>query len=155
MADALSLPQVVDTLVEMDLVDLDNSGPWPGDPEDSDVYEPDWTQIHPADSDMGLPLDRGHGLSTVSAEIQRRASAGFTVPPPDVLDALAWYTPIHYFGLGSAIYIRESAVFDVAAAILNRLPRSEREVAETSTGLRAQHCRCSIYTRRTTIRSKH
>ncbi|MCI4674338.1 hypothetical protein [Candidatus Mycolicibacterium alkanivorans] len=41
---------------------------------------------------------------------------------PDILDALAWYTPIHYFGLGSAIYIREATVFVVAAAILNRLP---------------------------------
>lgn len=135
MADALSLPEVVDTLVEIDLVDLDNSGPWPGDPKDSDVYEPDWTHIHPADSDMGFPLDRGRGRGpTVSAEIQRRASAGFTVPPPEVLDALAWYTPIHYFGLGSAIYIRESVVFDVAAAILNRLPTPEREVPENVDG---------------------
>jgi len=30
--------------------------------------------------------------------------------PPRVIDALAWYTPIHYFGLGMAIYIRESEI---------------------------------------------
>lgn len=67
-----------------------------------------------------------NGPSTVIDEVRERASGGFLVPPRDVLDALAWYTPIHYFGLGSAIYIRESAVFDVAAAILNRLHEPER-----------------------------
>ena len=128
MADPLSLHEVVDTLVEMDLVDLDSDGPWPGDPDDADAYEPDWTQIHPKDSDLGASLDRAPGRPNAYDEIQQRASSGFLVPPPDVLDALAWYTPIHYFGLGSAIYIRETAVFDVAAAIVNRLPEPEREV---------------------------
>lgn len=128
MADPLSLHEVVDTLVEMDLVDLNSDGPWPGDPDDSDAYEPDWTEIHPKDSDLGASLDRAPGRPNAYDEIQQRASSGFLVPPPDVLDALAWYTPIHYFGLGSAIYIRETAVFDVAAAIVNRLPEPEREV---------------------------
>lgn len=36
-------------------------------------------------------------------------------------------TPIHYYGLGSAIYIREAAVFDVAATILNRLEPHQQE----------------------------
>ncbi len=110
----------------MDLVDLDSDGPWPGDPDDSDVYEPDWSQIHPNDRDTDAPLDTTMGPSPVIDEVRKRASGGFIVPPPDILDALAWYTPIHYYGLGSAIYIRESAVFDVAAAILNRLPEPER-----------------------------
>ncbi|BBX37116.1 hypothetical protein MMAG44476_37818 [Mycolicibacterium mageritense DSM 44476 = CIP 104973] len=134
MADPLSLHEVVDTLVEMDLVDLDSDGPWPGDPDDADAYEPDWTQIHPKDSDLGASLDRAPGRPNAYDEIQQRASSGFLVPPPDVLDALAWYTPIHYFGLGSAIYIRETAVFDVAAAIVNRLPEPEREVRENLAG---------------------
>ena len=34
---------------------------------------------------------------------------------------------MHYFGLGVAIYIRESAVFDVAAAILSWLDPRERQ----------------------------
>ncbi len=134
MADPLSLPEVVNTLVEMNLVDLDNDGPWPGGPDDSDVYEPDWTQIHPTDSDTESPLTSRQGRSTLYDEIRTRASGGFLIPPADVLDALAWYTPIHYFGLGSAIYIRESAVFDVAAVIINRLPEPEREVAENVDG---------------------
>lgn len=41
MAEALSVSGVVETLVDMDLVDLNESGPWPGEPEDVDVYEPD------------------------------------------------------------------------------------------------------------------
>lgn len=134
MADPLSLHEVVDTLVEMDLVDLSSDGPWPGDPDDADAYEPDWTQIHPKDSDLGAPLDWAPKRPNAYDEIQQRASSGFLVPPPDVLDALAWYTPIHYFGLGSAIYIRETAVFDVAAAIVNRLPEPEREVHENLDG---------------------
>ena len=40
---------------------------------------------------------------------------------------MSWMPSLGYFGLGSAIYVRESAVFDVAAAILNRLPEPERE----------------------------
>lgn len=134
MADPLSLPEVVDTLVEMDLVDLDSTGPWPGEPEDSDVYEPDWSQIHPSERENDVPLDARIGPSAVIGEVSKRANGGFVVPPPDVLDALAWYTPIHYFGLGSAIYIREAAVFDVAAAILNRLPVPEREQPDNVLG---------------------
>ncbi len=118
----------------MDLVDLDGDGPWPGDPDDSDAYEPEWTQIHPKESDMGASLDRVPGRPDAYDEILERATGGFLVPPPDVLDALAWYTPIHHFGLGSAIYIRESAVFDVAAAIINRLPAPERQVHENVDG---------------------
>jgi hypothetical protein len=38
VADPLSLHEVVDTLVEMDLVDLNSDGPWPGERNDSDVY---------------------------------------------------------------------------------------------------------------------
>ncbi|PJE00109.1 MAG: hypothetical protein CK428_32820 [Mycobacterium sp.] len=110
----------------MDLVDLDSDGPWPGDPEYADAYEPDWTQIHPDGGNFDAALDSVVGPSSVIDEVHQRAASGFLVPPPDVLDALAWYTPIHYFGLGSAIYIHESAVFDLAAAIVNRLSEPER-----------------------------
>lgn len=134
MADPLLLPEVVDTLVEMDLIDLDSDGPWPGDPEDSDVFEPDWSQIHPSDQASSAPLDSRVESAAVVDEVGKRANGGFVVPPPDVLDALAWYTPIHYFGLGSAIYIREAAVFDVAAAILNRLPAPERQQPDNVLG---------------------
>lgn len=125
---------MVDTLVDMDLVDLNGDGPWPGEPDGADVYEPDWTQIHPERaSDMWTdsalnPWDAAVG------EVRQRSKKGFPIPPPDVLDALAWYTPMHYFGLGSAIYIRESAVLDVAASIFARLQPAEREDEQNAIG---------------------
>lgn len=42
MADSLTIADVVNTLVDLDLVDLDGEGPWPGEPDDADAYEPDW-----------------------------------------------------------------------------------------------------------------
>jgi hypothetical protein len=121
------------------MVDLVADGPWPGEPDDADAYEPDWTQVHPTQRDWpsvatDMPTDMPLNPWSVFDEVRRRASAGFLVPPPDVLDALAWYTPIHYFGLGAAIYIRESAVFEVAATIVNRLDPAERDDDANLTG---------------------
>jgi len=96
MADSLTVASAVETLVDLDLVDLDADGPWPGEPDRADAYEPDWTQVHP---------------ETRSAECVGRHAYEFACEPwSAVIDALAWYTPIHYFGLGMAIYIRESEI---------------------------------------------
>jgi predicted RNA binding protein YcfA (HicA-like mRNA interferase family) len=128
VTESLSLSKVVDTLVELDVVDLDREGPWPGEPDDADAYEPDWSQVHPKQSDTtDMPMDMPSVGSAVFNEIRQRANGGFKVPPPDVLDALAWYTPIHYFGTGAAIHIRESAVVTVAVSILSGLDLAERE----------------------------
>jgi predicted RNA binding protein YcfA (HicA-like mRNA interferase family) len=114
--------------LELDVVDLDGEGPWPGEPDDADVYEPDWSQVHPKQSDAtDLPMDMPSMASAVFNEVRERARGGFKVPPPDVLDALAWYTPIHYFGTGAAIYIREAAVVTVAVSIMSALDPVERE----------------------------
>ncbi len=128
MADALSIAAVVETLVEMDLVDLNGTGPWPGEPEGVDVHEPDWSQIHPTQSDFeDAPSNWVGNSQSVYDEVRRRADSGFLEPPKDVIDAQAWYTPLHYFGLGSAIYIREAAVLQLAAVILSRLNPTERD----------------------------
>lgn len=126
MAEALSVSGVVETLVDMDLVDLNESGPWPGEPEDVDVYEPDWSQIHPRQSDFqNLPSSPVGSSQSVFDEVRHKASVGFLQPPEDLLDVHAWYTPLHYFGPGSAIYIREAAVLQLAAVIVSRLPDGE------------------------------
>ena len=128
MAEALSVAAVVETLVEMDLVDLNATGPWPGEPEGVDVYEPDWSQIHPTQDDLqDMPSYRVETSQSVYDVVRQRASSGFLEPPKDLIDAQAWYTPLHYFGLGSAIYIREAAVLQLAAVILSRLSPPERE----------------------------
>jgi hypothetical protein len=41
VAESPSLANVVDILVGMDLVDLNAGGPWPGEPDDADICEPD------------------------------------------------------------------------------------------------------------------
>jgi predicted RNA binding protein YcfA (HicA-like mRNA interferase family) len=128
VAESLTLTKIVDTLVDLDVVDLDGVGPWPGEPDDADVYEPDWAQVHPNQSDAtDMPMNMSRIDSALFNEVRTRASGGFNVPPPDVLDALAWYTPIHYFGMGAAIYIRESAVVTVAVSIMSGLDPVERE----------------------------
>lgn len=129
MTESLNIAEVVNTLVELDLVDLYGSGPWPGEPEESDVYETDWSQVLPTSPDIETTQMESSVSPWTSTceEIWKRSEAGFLVPPDNVIDALAWYTPIHYYGLGSAIYIREAAVFDVAATILNRLEPHQQE----------------------------
>ena len=128
VAQQLTLSRVVDTLVTLDLVDLTAKGPWPGEPDDADVYEPDWSQVHPNESEA---TEASMDMPSISAaafdEVLARASGGFKEPPPNVLDALAWYTPIHYFGTGAAIYIRESAVVTVAISIMSLLDRAAQE----------------------------
>ncbi|OBK38186.1 hypothetical protein A5658_26620 [Mycobacterium sp. 1245111.1] len=128
MRDSLTPAAVLETLVELDLVDLNAGGPWPGEPDNADVYDPDWRQVHPTQSDFAsAPLDMPDDTGAFYEEVRRRANAGFKPPLIPVIDALAWYTPIHYFGLGMAIYIRESAVLDVTAAVVNQLEPAERD----------------------------
>lgn len=154
MADALSVAAVVETLVEMDLVDLNGTGHWPGEPDGADIYEPDWSQIHPAQSDMqDMPTNPGHASQSLYEGLRRRASAGFLEPPTDVIDAQAWYTPLHYFGLGSAIYIREAAVLELAAVIVSRLdPPSARTIRISSEPVEPR-CRFYIFMKPSTTRS--
>jgi predicted RNA binding protein YcfA (HicA-like mRNA interferase family) len=134
----LSPAAVVETLVGLDLVDLDADGPWPSEPDDADAYEPDWSQVHPSETQSrivpDMPAAEASGNRSAINEVQKRAGGGFLIPPPNVLDALAWYTPVHFFGLGMAIYIRESAVFDVAVAIWNRLDEADREAPANALG---------------------
>lgn len=143
MAESLTLAGVVETLVDLDLVDLFADGPWPPEPHNVDVYEPDWTQVHPTQPDdrptvaTGMPIDTDESPWSVFDEVKQRAGEKF-MPPPDVIDVAAWYAPVHYFGLGMAIYIRESAVFDVAAAILSWLePREPADEANIIGACRA------------------
>jgi hypothetical protein len=87
MADSLTVASAVETLVDLDLVDLDADGPWPGEPDRADAYEPDWTQVHPETRSAECVGRHAYEFacepwSAVFDEIRRQGSGGFTVPPP-------------------------------------------------------------------------
>ena len=126
----LTSERVVSTLDDLDLLSLDADGPWPGepDPEAYSTYEVDWRRVDEGLDELQAD-DRflaPDGWGRVREELHRVGERGRKVPPPDVLDALAWYLPIHYYGLDSAIYIREEAILDTAGMIIRRLPEHRR-----------------------------
>jgi len=113
----INLDSVVDILARHNLLDLDSRGPsdgWP-DPEDYDLYEPDWRELgRNFDSDrQSIPTEVPDGWAD---------RGGFEAPDPDDVDADAWYQPIHFFGRRAGIYIKQDAILRVAGAILVRLP---------------------------------
>jgi len=119
---AAKLASIVGTLIDMDLIDLDEPGPWPGEPEGYSVHAVDWSAVNGSSGleDAVSPVGRGDILID---EIRERASQGFHAPPEQVLDAQAWYLPIHYYGPASAIYISEQSCMWLAACIMRNLPR--------------------------------
>jgi hypothetical protein len=132
MAMGLATPEVVGTLDALGLLNLDDPGPWPGEPEDESAWPVDWAGVEESVDQLrkrvfGDPEDGiDHAWGAVRDELLSRAGHGVHVPPPDVLDALAWYLPIHNFGYGWGIYIRESAVLMLAGAVLSRADPSRR-----------------------------
>ncbi len=72
------------------------------------------------------PDDLRRGWGAVGDELRDAAGGRPRVPPPDVLDALAWYVPIHFYGHGWGIYIKESAILLIASHILSYVPEAER-----------------------------
>jgi hypothetical protein len=132
VAMGLGTPEVVGTLEALGLLNLDDPGPWPGEPENESAWPVDWAGVEEPTGpeptlvvdDVEYGIDRAWGA--VRDELLSRAGRGRHVPPPDVLDALAWYLPIHNFGSGWGIYIRESAVLMLAGAVLSRVDPARR-----------------------------
>jgi hypothetical protein len=128
----LAIPEVVGTLDALDLLNLDEPGPWPGEPEGESAWPIDWTSVEerrgqPEEvlSEHRYGIDRS--WERIRKDLPSRAGGGVYNPPPDVFDALAWYLPIHYFGYGYGIYIRESAILMLRDAILSRVEPSRRD----------------------------
>jgi len=134
---ALTTVAVVSTLDELGVLELDGESPWPGEPNpgDEDGFTVSWDEVdaplrdEPA-SDQELAGQWAEAIDT----LQTRVGAGIRVPPPAVFDALAWYLPIHYYGMSWGIYIRESAVLEIASAVLTRLPPPRRRALDAVFG---------------------
>ena len=124
---ALTTEKLTNTLDSMDLLDLGTPGPWDGDLDAHDVADIDWDQILEADARNDQRWDNIQSdgqydpWGRVAEEISRRSSGSKTPPPPISVDALAWYAPIHRFGLNWGVYIYEESVFKIAAQIATYL----------------------------------
>ena len=123
----LTTEQLTNTLDSMDLLDLGAPGPWDGDIDGHDVADIEWDQILEPDnrndnrSDINQSDAQSDSWERVAAEIASRTRGSRTPPPPTSVDALAWYAPIHRFGLNWGIYIYEESVFKIAAQIATYL----------------------------------
>ena len=124
---ALTTEKLTNTLDSMDLLDLGMPGPWDGDLDGHDVADIDWDQVLEVDprSDQRSDNIQSDGQNDpwgrVAEEISRRSSGSKTPPPPISVDALAWYAPIHRFGLNWGVYIYEESVLKIASQIATYL----------------------------------
>jgi len=99
---------------------VDGTGAWPLPPEpDTEFVEVDW-----ANAAMARTRSRDDVIpARVLEELEAIAGPEGDTQMSEILDLLAWYAPLHFFGERWGIYIREDAVLQVAGRIGNRLPR--------------------------------
>jgi predicted RNA binding protein YcfA (HicA-like mRNA interferase family) len=121
----LNTEQLLNTLDSMVMLDLGAPGAWDGDLGEWDTCDVDWDdvlqdRIDPTRTDQNRAVD--DQWAQVNEEIINRSGGSISPPPPTSVDALAWYAPIHRFGLNWGIYIYESSVIDIAARIGSYLP---------------------------------
>jgi hypothetical protein len=124
----LSTHEIVDTLDRLNLLELVGESPWPEVSDDDDAFPVDWAEVE-RDSPMSRESAIGYDddrWSRVAEELRGRMRQGGGTPPPVIVDALAWYQPIHYFGLAWGVYIKEEAVFGLAAYLLEAVHPDRR-----------------------------
>jgi hypothetical protein len=95
-----------------------------------DSYPIPWDEVLNSDRPRdfsGPPLDDSNNVgplgrwSDAGRNIIESAQRNAHVPPPSDVDALAWYLPFHYFGLEWGIYVKEEAIFEIAARIYTKM----------------------------------
>lgn len=125
----LSTSEVVDTLDRLDLLELPGRSPWREAGPDDDAFPVDWDLAEaPIDGRALTPgIDEdGRGWEQIAERLRQKVRPRGGPPPPVDPDALAWYQPLHYFASSWGIYIREAAVMDLAAYILEAVPSDRR-----------------------------
>ncbi|MEI8147682.1 MAG: hypothetical protein WCG62_01225, partial [Actinomycetes bacterium] len=114
----------------MDLLELPGQSPWRETGDDDDAFPIDWEQVEaPVDDRQELDAafdPQGTAWGRAEEWLRGRVRPGGGPPPPVDPDALAWYQPLHYFASSWGIYIRETAVLDLAAYILESMPPGRR-----------------------------
>lgn len=122
--------EVVETLERLDLLELVGVSPWPDiSDEGGDLFPIDWTEVERdviAPETLSPADEWANQWSQVEEAMRSRVRSGGGTPPPVIVDALAWYQPIHYFGMAWGIYIKEEAVLDLAAYLLEAVPFKRR-----------------------------
>ena len=116
----LTTEHLLNTLEGMDLLDLGSPGEWDGDLDGHDTYDINWNEVlqDRVDSTSRNQNDVVNDRwSQATEEIIKRSGGSQSPPPPISVDALAWYAPIHRFGLSWGIYIYESSIIDIAGQI--------------------------------------
>ena len=127
----LTTREIVDTLDRLRVLELEGDSPWPDLGDGDDTFPVDWRAVEtetaseldsiaPADEERRRPWD------SVEGELRSRVRPRGGPPPTVLVDALAWYQPIHDIGHAWGIYIRESAVFDLAGYLVEALPENRR-----------------------------
>ncbi len=110
---------VIEALERLDLLDYQSVVKWPEPPDDESMARK--LDLRHLGRAKAPKVDDGSWESVI-ANVEETARLGPEEIPGDMLDVLAWYAPIHTHRKNWGIYIRESAVLDLAGRIVARIP---------------------------------
>ena len=111
--------EVIEALERLDLLDYQSVVKWPEPPDDESMARK--LDLRNLGRAKAPKVDDGSWESVI-ANVEETARLGPEEIPGDMLDVLAWYAPIHTHRKNWGIYIRESAVLDLAGRIVARIP---------------------------------
>ena len=122
-------PHLLNTLDTYGFTGSPQDTEYPSGTEGWNSYPVPWRRVFNPDlpiaevSEPGLvPPEQVSGQWTQAGQaIADMAAKRRELPPPRDVDALAWYLPFHYFGLDWGIYVKEQAIFEIAADIYAEL----------------------------------
>jgi len=126
---ALEPIEMIRTLDDYGLTGVPTDTEYPTGTEGWDSYPIPWDDVlvddrRDRDYRTSVNVDDAGSLGEwgpAGQEILETSRRNSHVPPPTDVDALAWYLPFHYFGLDWGIYVKEQAVFEVAALIYDQM----------------------------------
>jgi len=141
----ISINDVISILDEMDMLRVGaEGGPptnWGGGPtnwsESASEYPVDWKKVAEPrlpNPDEDLEFLPGDEWREVLDDLESEQVREKHTPEEPIIDVLAWYQPIHYYGREWGIYIYESAIVDTAKSIISYLPYYRRYQSDAKVG---------------------